>query len=369
MLAAAVPQPFSSKIHQGCATGPPSAAPHTAQPFNCVSWTLPEERFVAELQRTAYSSGVALLRDLGVNVPLANIKRLFDRIYTNPAIIDRLNALYPKRGIFKDAALRGETTIMNTVIDRKVPFDLSHARMMALAQDPETISELGPDFQPVLEFFRTVEQDMIPRLNRVNSFLAGIDLSPFHMDKNYNYRCIDYFPVECEAGHSSLLPRCGEHRDYGTFTLIFQDQIGGLECKLGDTWIPVPAGEVVLMWGWCSSIVSNDRIKAALHRVVAAPTSHGQGQGQVRVVPRRTTAVFFVAPDTTAPLRPVLKAPGEPCNYDLGLMESLTVAQFKNVIGKKWRRREGSDLDPEEDVGDRFASQDQAVEYYLRGGI
>jgi len=31
--------------------------------------------------------------------------------------------------------------------------------------------------------------------------------------------------------------RCGEHADYGTLTLLIQDEVGGLEVKASNGWI------------------------------------------------------------------------------------------------------------------------------------
>ena len=43
---------------------------------------------------------------------------------------------------------------------------------------------------------------------------------------------------------STYVARCGEHSDYGTITLLYQDQLGGLEVKgVGGCWIqadPLP---------------------------------------------------------------------------------------------------------------------------------
>ncbi len=37
------------------------------------------------------------------------------------------------------------------------------------------------------------------------------------------------------------LTRCADHFDYGTVTLLFQDDLGGLEVKdVGDGWIKAP---------------------------------------------------------------------------------------------------------------------------------
>ena len=65
-------------------------------------------------------------------------------------------------------------------------------------------------------------------------------------------------------------PRCGAHRDFGTLTLIFPDEVPGLEVNVSGTWRQVEVtspGAAVLLFGWCTAIRSNDRVPATLHRV------------------------------------------------------------------------------------------------------
>lgn len=73
--------------------------------------------------------------------------------------------------------------------------------------------------------------------------------------------------------------RAGEHSDYGSITLLFQDSRGGLQVKsptgqfvdatpIEDTCV-VNAGDLLARW-------SNDTIKSTIHRVVEPP--HGDGE-------------------------------------------------------------------------------------------
>ena len=102
-------------------------------------------------------------------------------------------------------------------------------------------------------------------------------------------------------------PRCGAHRDFGTLTLIFPNGTSGLEVLLedGKTWRPleVSLGSAVLLFGWCANIRSNDRIPAALHRVEDV---RGQEEAIMGVVPRRMSAILFVAPASDTVLKPTM---------------------------------------------------------------
>ena len=93
-------------------------------------------------------------------------------------------------------------------------------------------------------------------------------------------------------------PRCGAHRDFGTFTLIFPDGTSGLEVLLDEDkeiWRPVDlsaADSAVLLFGWCANIRSNGRVPAALHRV-----SDGFG------CPKIQKSGFWFSPFWKIPLR------------------------------------------------------------------
>ncbi|KAL7630050.1 UNVERIFIED_CONTAM: hypothetical protein RMT77_019823 [Armadillidium vulgare] len=60
-------------------------------------------------------------------------------------------------------------------------------------------------------------------------------------------RLIHYPPIPFEIPENSV--RCGEHTDYGTITILFQDNMGGLEVKnRNNEWVqahPVPGSLLV----------------------------------------------------------------------------------------------------------------------------
>ncbi|KAM7449088.1 hypothetical protein ABFA07_003082 [Porites harrisoni] len=107
-------------------------------------------------------------------------------------------------------------------------------------------------------------------------------------------RLLNYPVISKEAVVKPGQIRCGEHTDYGSITLLFQDDMPGLEVlPLGFTeYIPAPPfpGAIIvnvadLMQRWTA-----DRLKSTRHRV-SIPEEECQ-----RRVPRRSLA-FFVHPD------------------------------------------------------------------------
>ncbi|XP_068710551.1 uncharacterized protein [Montipora foliosa] len=107
-------------------------------------------------------------------------------------------------------------------------------------------------------------------------------------------RLLHYPCIKEEDGIKPGQIRCGEHTDYGSITLLFQDEMPGLEVlPLGcEDYIPAPPlpGAIVvnvadLMQRWTA-----DKLKSTRHRV-SIPTEECH-----RRVPRRSLA-FFVHPD------------------------------------------------------------------------
>ena len=93
--------------------------------------------------------------------------------------------------------------------------------------------------------------------------------------------------------------RAGEHSDYGSITLLFQDEIGGLEVKSPKgTWvratpikdtIVVNAGDLMARW-------SNDLIKSTKHRVIQPPSEEGELDevDEDDMFPARYSIAYFV---------------------------------------------------------------------------
>ncbi|XP_071115189.1 uncharacterized protein [Haliotis cracherodii] len=81
-----------------------------------------------------------------------------------------------------------------------------------------------------------------------------------------------YYPI-LPAG-ASVKPgqlRCGEHSDYGTVTLLFQDQCGGLEIvsPIGEFMPVIPIeGTIVVNIGDLMQRWTADKLKATVHRVI-----------------------------------------------------------------------------------------------------
>ncbi len=318
------------------------------QTFDTLDLTaVTSEQAYQKLSQAARTTGVALVSNLPERPPIAAIQRLFARLYTDPSLASRLNATYSKRGVFKTACLAPESS---PNIDQKTTIDLSIGRLQAIHEsDPTLVGILGKDFKHVVDFYTYVESEILPLVTRATSNIGNLELELTHNGTNNHLRLIDYFPCPEPSG-----PRCGEHRDYNTYTIIFQDgNVGGLEFEVDGIWRSVPADiDAVISWGWCASILTNDAVKAAKHRV----------QTTWPLADQRTTAVVFVAPDLDTVLKPTSHFGANKVSWCPEIQEGrLTVGTFKEIISKKWRRREGTE--PGEVIQ---GAQDREVEAFLK---
>ncbi|PQE33786.1 2OG-Fe(II) oxygenase family protein [Rutstroemia sp. NJR-2017a WRK4] len=150
------------------------------------------------LSQAASTTGVALVTNLPNKPPIASIQRLFARLYSSPDLASRLNATYPTRKVFKTACF-DSSSVPN--IDQKTTIDLSVARLQKLRElHPELVKDLGTDFNDVLQFYTSVEAEIMPLLMQATSHMAGSDLAPIHQGGNNNLRLIDYFPDAAPIG-------------------------------------------------------------------------------------------------------------------------------------------------------------------------
>ncbi|KAH3842120.1 hypothetical protein DPMN_115608 [Dreissena polymorpha] len=105
-------------------------------------------------------------------------------------------------------------------------------------------------------------------------------------------RSLYYPPLTPESPIKPGQIRLGEHSDYGTITLLFQDEIGGLEVEIpGHGFVPVtPIPETVvvnigdLMQRWTS-----DALVATKHRVLIPEV-------ELKKQLHRQSVAFFVHP-------------------------------------------------------------------------
>jgi isopenicillin N synthase-like dioxygenase len=87
----------------------------------------------------------------------------------------------------------------------------------------------------------------------------------------------------------------GAHTDYGLLTLLYQDEVGGLEVQYDNRWIEVPyiPGSLVINVGDMLERLTGGRYTSALHRVIN------------RSAQSRISMPFFFDPGFDAVLQPI----------------------------------------------------------------
>jgi hypothetical protein len=160
---------------------------------------------ITDIAHTVTTTGITLFTSLGISAPFDVIKVLFNHLAA------RMNATYPKHGVYKAAGLHKPD------VDQKITVDLSAVRLEHLNRlSPELMHELGAELKEAIGLFKCVKRELIPRIMQATSNTAGFDMDALHMQRNNNYRMIDYFAKSTAVA----APRCGIHRDYGMFSII-----------------------------------------------------------------------------------------------------------------------------------------------------
>ena len=177
----------------------------------------------------------------------------------------------------------GYIAVQTERLDPGQPWDLKEAFNMGLevVWPPEPVT-----FQPVVsEFYRCCTEQVAP--NVLRAFAMALDLPHHYFDdkhgRNYFLRMLHYPPVDQQPQPGQL--RAGAHTDYGSITLLLQDDIGGLEVQTRDgQWVAAPPipGTVVVNVGDAMQRWTNDRLSSTRHRV-AVPTGDDAGRSRYSV--------------------------------------------------------------------------------------
>lgn len=137
---------------------------------------------------------------------------------------------------------------------------------------------------------------LVHKLLRLLAMALNLDMEHFvkqhknigdHNQNGTSLRLL-YYP-EISANHAVKTDqfRCGEHTDYGTMTLLYQDGVSGLEVKSPSGQyiqaVPIP-GTIVINAADLLHTWSGGKFKATMHRVV--PTGK-----------KRQSIAFFTHPD------------------------------------------------------------------------
>ncbi|XP_006820018.2 uncharacterized protein LOC102803503 [Saccoglossus kowalevskii] len=112
-------------------------------------------------------------------------------------------------------------------------------------------------------------------------------------DNTTTLRTLYYPPISQDIELKPNQIRCGEHSDYGSMTLLFQDDIGGLEiqCLDGSFIDATPIdGSIIVNIGDLMQRWTSDKLVSAVHKV-GIPKSIKKRESS------RQSIAFFNVPD------------------------------------------------------------------------
>ena len=157
----------------------------------------------------------------------------------------------------------------------------------------------GANLFPDLPGFRDAVLDYMTELSGLGHHLMSAIARGLHLNDHYFFDRFTGNPTRLfrifnyPAGGKGA--GVGEHTDYGLLTLLYQDEVGGLQVKHRDTWIDVPyvPGSFVINIGDMLERLTSGRYISALHRVFNTSGRH------------RISLPFFFDPDFNAALEPI----------------------------------------------------------------
>lgn len=183
-----------------------------------------------------------------------------------------------------------------------------------------------PGFRSFYTRFFDVCCDMEVKLLRAIAIGMGLDpayFTQYHKEKNNQIRLLHYPPIEEELLATGKVDCIGAHTDFGTITMLFQDQVGGLEVEdihEKGKFNPAPyiPGTIVVNIGDFLMRWSNDELRSTLHHVRTPPVAGEVEEGKPRMTCRRYSIPYFISPDDecTVDCVPGCWGPDRPKKYE-----------------------------------------------------
>ena len=177
-----------------------------------------------------------------------------------------------------------------------------------------------PELRAALGAYYDAVEDLAFALLRLFALALDLDEEWFDdkVSRHISDLALNHYPATSLPPDPGQLRR-GPHTDYGVFTVLHQDGVGGLQVWSADRgWVDVPAvpGTFVVNIGDLLARWTNDRWVSTRHRVVVpeAASADGSTSGGSTA---RLSMPFFFQPDYHAVIEclPSCCGPGNPARY------------------------------------------------------
>ncbi|KAJ5780657.1 Oxoglutarate/iron-dependent dioxygenase [Penicillium paradoxum] len=275
------------------------------------------DQFCRELIAGFSKSG--WVRLINHDVPTASIDRAFEMShgFYNLPLEDKLKSphpptAHPHRG-FSPVGMENVSTVSNyrSSVAQPLLKDMKESYDIGSERDP-LYSNIWPPagvhdgFQTAMTSFFTACYNA--ELTILDAISIGLGL-PIHSLRDLhkaqtNELRLTHYPAVDRADFANAT-RIAAHTDFGTITLLFQDNVGGLEMESppgSGVFIPADSAgphECIVNVGDCLQMWTG--LHSARHRVHLV-----QGENQGSLVPERYSIAYFAKPDRAALLRPLL---------------------------------------------------------------
>lgn len=209
--------------------------------------------------------------------------------------------------------------------DQKEVFDFAHVPFPELGEEhpdnhlPVDGNNQWPsdmaDFQKVMTSYLSACETLA--LELLEAFCVGLGLASGRLAPHFNrhhtsFIRLNYYPLldPLSAEEAASVTDLGDmalhhHTDAGAFTILLQDDVGGLQVESGGEWVdvtPEPGG-LVINTGDMMQVWSNDKYSAALHRVAPRSTK------------ARYSLPYFFNPSYDTDYAPLLESATESARY------------------------------------------------------
>lgn len=193
--------------------------------------------------------------------------------------------------------------------------------------------EVLPGFRQFMTSFYWSCYGTAKELLRAMAIGIGLEdadyLLRYHSGENNQLRLLHYPPVETQKLSSNAIARMPAHSDWGSITMLFQDDCGGLQVEdvnnpgsfvdatpvkgalimnVGDLLMRWSNGKLALSKGrrpryredLFYAHTSADYLKSTLHRVTSPPVDSEQPTGGTAMTRARYSIPYFVSPDPSS---------------------------------------------------------------------
>ncbi|MBD2359444.1 isopenicillin N synthase family oxygenase [Tolypothrix sp. FACHB-123] len=245
--------------------------------------TVGKQTVVTEVYQACHDIGFMYLQNHGISAAI--IERIFQQ---SQALFDLPLEIKQQLAWSDKFSNTGYVGIERERLDPQKPGDLKEAFNIA---KQENIEKVLPELNTV-EFYDACTE-LANKILQAFAFALELREDFFtsrHNQKNHTLRLLHYPPLATTPKQGQV--RAGEHSDYGSMTLLFQDNIGGLEVQTtAGEWIAAPSipGTVIVNTGDLMQRWTNHVFCSTKHRVMIPSDS--------KIKQSRYSVAFFCHPN------------------------------------------------------------------------